>query len=126
MTKTDEQMYTSEGSYAPVERVDFHTSTTAVTYSIEIIRDGAKPAPVHTTEEMPGKSFVTPLDASAKILGYEVDGVDFFGAGCMVVFTRNGGTVFNAGSCEWVNGLRLREPFTERITRNVLNKFSQR
>ena len=48
-----------------------------------------------------------------------------YGAGMMAVFTRNGGTVFNAGSCEWVNGLRLREPFTEKITRNVLDRFTQ-
>lgn len=47
-----------------------------------------------------------------------------YGAGQMAVFTRNGGTVFNAGSCEWVNGLRLREPFTEKITKNVLDRFT--
>ncbi len=46
-----------------------------------------------------------------------------YGAGMMAIFSRNGGTVFNAGSCEWINGLRLREPFTEKITRNVLDKF---
>ncbi len=46
-----------------------------------------------------------------------------YGAGQMAVFTRHAGTVFNAGSCEWVNGLRLREPFTEKITQNVLNRF---
>lgn len=46
-----------------------------------------------------------------------------YGAGQMAIFSRNRGTVFNAGSCEWVNGLRLREPFTEKITRNVLDRF---
>ncbi|MCV6615093.1 MAG: hypothetical protein OIF35_08965, partial [Cellvibrionaceae bacterium] len=46
-----------------------------------------------------------------------------YGAGQMAVFTRGGGTVFNAGSCEWINGLRLREPFTEKITHNVLQRF---
>ena len=46
-----------------------------------------------------------------------------YGAGQMAIFSRNNGTVFNAGSCEWVNGLRLREPFTEQITRNVLDRF---
>jgi len=46
-----------------------------------------------------------------------------YGAGQMAIFSRNGGTVFNAGSCEWVNGLRLREPFTEKITCNVLDRF---
>ena len=48
-----------------------------------------------------------------------------YGAGQMAVFSRNGGTVFNAGSCEWVNGLRLREPFTEKITCNVLDRFTR-
>lgn len=49
-----------------------------------------------------------------------------YGAGMIAMFTRNGGTVFNAGSCEWVNGLRLREPITERITKNVLNRLANR
>ncbi len=49
-----------------------------------------------------------------------------YGAGQMAIFSRNNGTVFNAGSCEWVNGLRLREPFTEEITRNVLDRFISR
>ncbi len=48
-----------------------------------------------------------------------------YGAGMMALFTRNGGTVFNAGSCEWVNGLRLREPMTEQITRNILDRFAE-
>lgn len=46
------------------------------------------------------------------------------GAGMMATFTRGQGTVFNAGSCEWVNGLKLRDFCTERITRNVLDKFT--
>lgn len=46
-----------------------------------------------------------------------------YGDGQMAVFTRSGGTVFNTGSCEWVNGLRLREYFTEKIARNVLDRL---
>jgi len=49
-----------------------------------------------------------------------------YGAGMLAAFTRGQGEVVNAGSVEWVNGLRLREPITERITRNVLNRFSGR
>src|SRR6185437_12918944 len=45
------------------------------------------------------------------------------GAGMIACFTRGEGTVFHAGSCEWVNGLKRREFFTETITRNVLNRF---
>lgn len=49
-----------------------------------------------------------------------------YGAGMLAAFTRGQGEVVNAGSVEWVNGLRLREPVTERITRNILDRFSGR
>jgi hypothetical protein len=45
------------------------------------------------------------------------------GNGAMVVYRHGLGEVFNASSIEWVNGLRLREPFVERATNNVLNRF---
>jgi hypothetical protein len=45
------------------------------------------------------------------------------GSGMMVVYRRGHGEVFNASSCEWVNGLRLRDPFTEQITHNVLARY---
>jgi len=48
------------------------------------------------------------------------------GAGMMASFTRGRGQVFNAGSTEWVNGLIHRDPFTEQITQNVLDRFSKR
>jgi hypothetical protein len=35
------------------------------------------------------------------------------GSGVMVVYRRREGQVFNASSGEWVNGLRVGEPFTE-------------
>jgi hypothetical protein len=47
-----------------------------------------------------------------------------YGAGMVATFTRGRGIVFNAGSTEWVNGLTHRDPFTERITRNVLDNLS--
>lgn len=50
-------------------------------------------------------------------------GAGSHGAGMIACFTRGAGTVFHAGSCEWVNGLKRREFFTETITRNVLNRF---
>jgi hypothetical protein len=37
---------------------------------------------------------------------------------------RGAGEVFHAGSSEWVNGLRLREPFTETITRTVVRRLA--
>jgi hypothetical protein len=46
------------------------------------------------------------------------------GNGMIVSFKKGAGEVFHAGSSEWVNGLRLREPVTESITRTVLKRFS--
>lgn len=47
-----------------------------------------------------------------------------YGAGMMAIFQRGEGEVFNAASCEWVMGLVRRDVSTERITRNVLLRFS--
>jgi hypothetical protein len=46
------------------------------------------------------------------------------GSGMIVAFRKGRGEVFHAGASEWVNGLRLREPFTEAITRTVLRRMS--
>jgi hypothetical protein len=50
------------------------------------------------------------------------------GTGMMVSFTRGAGAVFNAGTIDWVAGLRAAtaEPATEIVTRNVLDRFSGR
>jgi hypothetical protein len=45
------------------------------------------------------------------------------GVGMVACFERGQGTVFNAASCEWVAGLIARDPFVERLTRNVLDRF---
>ncbi len=42
------------------------------------------------------------------------------GNGCMAVYRRGRGAVFNAASCEWVAGLIARERPVEQVTRNVL------
>jgi hypothetical protein len=47
-----------------------------------------------------------------------------YGCGMIVHMPKGAGEVFTAGSCEWVNGLSLREPFTCAVTRNVLTRFS--
>ncbi|MDW5593405.1 N,N-dimethylformamidase beta subunit family domain-containing protein [Conexibacter stalactiti] len=44
------------------------------------------------------------------------------GAGMIACFQR-GGTVFNGGTTEWVVGLTMADPFTERITHNVLRRL---
>ena len=38
-------------------------------------------------------------------------------------FPRGKGIVFHAGTREWVAGLIADDPFVERITRNVLDRF---
>jgi hypothetical protein len=46
-----------------------------------------------------------------------------YGAGMLVHMAKGAGEVVTAGSCEWVMGLRRGDPFTERITRTVLDRF---
>lgn len=48
------------------------------------------------------------------------------GHAVMASFTRGAGEVFNAGTTEWAYGLAARNPFVERITRNVLDRFLRR
>ncbi len=42
------------------------------------------------------------------------------GSGMIATMTRGKGEVFNAGTCEWVNGLIARDIQVETVTRNVL------
>ncbi|AIT82273.1 hypothetical protein JI59_22455 (plasmid) [Novosphingobium pentaromativorans US6-1] len=51
---------------------------------------------------------------------------EFYGAGMMATFERGKGSVFNAGTTEWVNGLIHEDPFTQKITHNVLRRFGSR
>ena len=46
-----------------------------------------------------------------------------YGSAMVAVFSRNGGTVFNSGTCEWVNGLIEGDFFVDRITRTVLDRL---
>ena len=50
----------------------------------------------------------------------ETMGLASRGNGCMVVYRRGKGAVFNAASCEWVAGLIGRERPVEQVTRTVL------
>lgn len=45
------------------------------------------------------------------------------GHAVMATFRRGAGEVFNAGTTEWAYGLAAGNPFVERITRNVLDRF---
>lgn len=46
-----------------------------------------------------------------------------YGAGMMATFSRGRGSVFNAGTTEWVRGLISKDFFVERVTQTVLNRF---
>lgn len=46
------------------------------------------------------------------------------GNGMIVAVPKGKGQIFCAGTCEWVNGLKLRDVHTEIITRNVLDRFT--
>ncbi len=45
------------------------------------------------------------------------------GHAVMAAFRRGKGEVFNAGTTEWAYGLQAGNPFVEKITRNVLDRF---
>ena len=46
------------------------------------------------------------------------------GHAVMASFRRGRGEVFNAGTTEWAHGLAAGDPFVERITRTVLDRFT--
>ncbi len=48
------------------------------------------------------------------------------GSGMVVSFTRGAGSVFHAGTCDWVAGLTRRDHGVETVTRNVLTRFTRR
>lgn len=47
------------------------------------------------------------------------------GAACMGLYTR-GGTVFTAGTTDWAHGLQGGDAAVQRITRNILDRLSQK
>ncbi len=94
--------------------------------SLEIV--GMSPATTlsHHTSPADRDLFIGHLDAedTARVIygavTEETMGRASRGNGCMAEYRRGRGAVFNAGSCEWVNGLIMGEPTVERVTRNVL------
>lgn len=46
-----------------------------------------------------------------------------YGCGAVVVAPRDEGEIFCAGATKWVHGLRDQNPFVERITHNVLQRY---
>ena len=74
-----------------------------------------------------------PVDDAGALLAASAAGIrlrqhqaledNIHGAAMVAVFTRKGGTVFNSGTTEWVNGLIQNDYFVTQITRNVLNRL---
>jgi hypothetical protein len=48
------------------------------------------------------------------------------GAGMIAAFTRGKGEVFNGGTTEWPHVLAMADPYVERVTHNVLERFGAR
>ena len=94
--------------------------------ALEIVAMSPATTLSHHTSAADRDLFIGHLDAedTARVIYGAVDeatlGRAARGNGCMAEYRRGKGAVFNAGSCEWVNGLILREATVERVTRNVL------
>ena len=61
--------------------------------------------------------------AGIQVIQHDAIVDSIYGSAMIGVFTRNGGTVFNSGTTEWVNGLIQGDFFVEQITHNVLNRL---
>jgi len=64
--------YTDRLSYAAGEEVRFHVSTTAATFDLQVLRDGAEPRPVAGWSGLAGRRHDTPADAYAGGCGWPV------------------------------------------------------
>jgi hypothetical protein len=64
--------YTDQLSYLPGETVEVHVSTSAPKFSIEVAREGAKREVVLTKQDLEGKEYPVPADASARGCGWPV------------------------------------------------------
>jgi hypothetical protein len=86
------------------------------------------PAALWNVEETPQHAMGAIPDAEMAALGITGDRANWRrfarGMGAMIVFERGEGTVFNAGTTDWVWGLYYGDRRVEQITRNVLKKLS--
>lgn len=64
--------YTDRFSYLPGETVDFHLSSGVAEFSLEIVRDGARPRTVFRREHLTADAHPTPEDAYAVGCGWPV------------------------------------------------------
>ena len=79
-----------------------------------------------TPSTTPSSTWATKTPATSQTMRYgEItpETLDKVARGCGVIaeYHRGRGRVLSAASCEWVNGLRLRDPEVEQVTRNILD-----
>ncbi len=70
------------------------------------------------------------LGGDVPIVDFEIDGAErtarfLYGNAAMTYMRKGKGEVFAAGACDWVRGLEQKDPFVERIMRNVLDRFAK-
>lgn len=64
--------YTDRFSYKAGDEINFHVTTTARSYALEIVRDGASRVTVYREEGLPGQYYETPQDASVEGCGWPI------------------------------------------------------
>jgi hypothetical protein len=47
-----------------------------------------------------------------------------YGNAAVTYMKKESGEVFAAGTCGWVHGLKGGDPFVERVTKNVMDRFT--
>jgi N,N-dimethylformamidase beta subunit-like protein len=102
----------------------FPTGSDAAPESLEIV--ALAPAVIGEIDQWGGRYPLNASEAEAAVIHSLIDGRRIerrrYGSGMVASFERGRGTVFNAGSTEWVHGLIQRDPFVEAITHNVLRR----
>jgi hypothetical protein len=113
--------------YTMTHGLPFATGEAGLEGDLTIV--GLSPATTlsHSTGPYDRDSFIGAGDAediALRVYGRidaETLGMASRGNGCMALYRRGKGAVFNAASCEWVAGLIARDRPVEAVTRNVLS-----
>lgn len=120
--EVDGIMYTIDEEGYPVPTGKDGTTTSATIL-------GLAPASLWNEEETPQFILGSIPDAELAALVITGDRKNWRqftrGNSAMIIFPKGKGTVFNAGSTDWIYGLKGGDRRVEQVTRNVLNKLSQ-
>lgn len=120
--EVDGLRYTIDEEGFPVPTGEGGTPTDAIIL-------GMAPASLWNPEETPESFMAHTSDAEVAAIALYGDRTKWprfkRGMAAMVIFDRGEGTVFNAGSTDWVHGLVGGDAKVEQVTRNVLNRLAQ-